>query len=193
MLVDNLAKLGSSKRNATSAALIVIAAFAMYNWMVTPQATYLSAARGYESAMNKVVEQNKSIARQIEIKKKELQVLHEKSAQLQSVLFTHNQAKEFFSDLQVISEQAGCVVHSINFIADKRNPENERLGVVTRSAAISVVGVYRDIVKLVERLQTRTQEVWIDELEVQTLDPSSDKARCDLTVTICQIMDKDTL
>ena len=193
MLVDNLAKLGSSTRNATSASLIVIAAFAMYNWMVTPQATYLSAARGYESAMNKVVEQNKSIARQIEIKKKELQVLHEKSAQLQSVLFTHNQAKEFFSDLQVISEQAGCVVHSINLIADKRNPENERLGVVTRSAAISVVGVYRDIVKLVERLQTRTQEVWIDELEVQTLDPSSDKARCDLTVTICQIMDKDTL
>ncbi len=193
MLVDNLAKLGSSTRNATSAALIVIAAFAMYNWMVTPQATYLSAARGYESAMDKIVEQNKSIARQIEIKKKELQVLRENSAQLQSVLFAPDQAKEFFSDLQVVSEQAGCVVHSINLITDKRNPENERLGVVTKSAALSIVGVYRDIVKLVERLQARTQKVWIDELEVQTFDYSSDKAKCDLIVTICQIMDKDTL
>ena len=193
MLVDNLAKLGSSTRNATSAALIVIAAFAMYNWMVTPQTTYLSAARGYESAMDKIVEQNKSIARQIETKKKELQVLRESSAQLQSVLFTPDQAKEFFSDLQVVSEQAGCVVHSINLIADKRKPENEHLGVVTKSAALSVMGVYRDIVKLIERLQARTQEVWIDELKVQTFDYSSDKAKCDLTVTICQIMDKDTL
>ena len=72
MLVDNLTKLSSSTRNATSAALIVIAAFAMYKWTVTPQTTYLSSARGYESAMDKIVEQNKSIAGQIEIKKKEL-------------------------------------------------------------------------------------------------------------------------
>jgi len=193
MLVDNLAKLGSSTRNATSAALIVIAAFAMYKWTVTPQTTYLSAARGYESAMDKIVEQNKSIAGQIEIKKKELQVLRENSAQLQCVLFTPDQTREFFSDLQIISEQAGCAVYSINLIADERYPENERLGVVTKSAALSVVGVYRDIVKLMERLQARTQEVWIDEIEVQTLDPDSDKARCDLTVTICQIMYKDTL
>lgn len=193
MLVDSFAKLGGSTRNATSAALIVIAAFAMYKWTVTPQTTYLSSAKGYESAMDKIVEQNKSIAMQIEIKKKRLQTLRENSTQLQSVLFTPDQAKEFFSDLQVISEQAGCTVYSINLIDDKRDPENERLGVVTRSAAISIVGVYRDMVKLIERLQARPEKVWIGEIEVQTLDSGSDKARCDLTVTICQIMDKDTL
>jgi SMC interacting uncharacterized protein involved in chromosome segregation len=193
MLVENLAKLGNTARNATSASLIVIAALAMYKWTVTPQTAYLSAARGYESAMGKVVEQNKGVTRQIEIKKKELQALRENSDQLQSVLFTPDQAKEFFSDLQVISEKAGCAVYSRNLLTDRIDPENERLGVVTRSATLSIVGVYRNITNLLESLQTRTQKVWIDSIELRILDPSSDKAKCDLTVTICQIMDKDKL
>jgi Tfp pilus assembly protein PilO len=193
MLYYNLSKLGSSTRNATSAALIVIAAFAMYNWMVTPQAAYLSSAKGYEYAMDKILEQSKSITVQIEIKKKQLQELRENSIQLQSVLFTQDQAKEFFSDLQVISEQAGCMVHTINMVAVERDPESERLGVVARSATLRIVGVYRDMVKLIERLQARTEKVWIDEIGVQIIDPDLDKARCDLTITICQIIDKDTL
>jgi len=193
MLVENLAKLNRTIRNATSASLILIAAFAMYKWTITPQTAYLSAAKGYESAMGKVVEQNKTVARQIEIKKKQLQSLRENSAQLQNVLFTPEQAKEFFSDLQVISEQSGCTVNSRNLLADRIDPENGRLGIVTKSAALSVVGVYRDITKLLARLQSRTQKVWIDSIELRVFDPSSDQARCDLTITICQIMDKDTL
>jgi hypothetical protein len=191
MLYYNLSKLSSSKRNATSAALIVIAAFAMYNWMVTPQAAYLSSAKGYESAMDKILEQNKRITVQIENKRKQLQKLGENSNQLKSIMFTSDQAKEFFSDLQVISEQSGCSVHNINIVADERDPENEQI-VTTRSATLGIAGVYRDMVKLIERLQARTEKVWIDEIGVQIIEADSDKARCDLTITICQIKDKDT-
>jgi Tfp pilus assembly protein PilO len=191
MLVENIAKLGSSTRNATSAALILIAALAMYKWMVTPQAAYLSAAKGYESVMDKVVKQNKSIARQLEIKKKELQVLRESSAQIQSILFTPQKASEFLSDLQVISEQEGCIVNSINLIPNKQSPEKKNLGIMTKSTALSVIGVYRDIVKLLQRLQARTEKVWIDKIELQPLDPGSDKALCNLTISICQIINGD--
>ena len=193
MLVDNLAKLGGSTRRASSTALIVIAAFAMYKWMVTPQAVYLSSAKGYESAVGKIMEQSKSITVQVEIKKKQLQALRENSAQLQSVLFTSVQAEEFFSDLQVISEQAGCAVHTINWVADKRNSVSERLGVMTRSAELSVIGNYKNMVELIKRLQNRDEKVWIDQIGVQILDADSDKARCGMTITICQIIDKDTL
>jgi len=192
MLVENLAKLDSSTRRATSMALIVITTFAMYKWMVTPQAVYLSSAKGYESAMGKIAEQSKSIALRVEIKKKQLQTLRENSAQLHGVLFRSDKAEEFFSDLQVIAEKAGCAVHTINRIANKRNPENERLGVVTRSAELSVIGNYRNMVKLIERLQARDEKVWIDQIGVQILNTDSDKARCGLTITICQIIDKDT-
>jgi len=105
MLVDNLAKLSRSSRNAVSASLILIAALAMYNWIVAPRAKYLSAAQRYELVMDNMVKKNKTIDNRVNIKKKKLQELREQSAQLQSTLFTFDQAREFFSDLQAISEQ----------------------------------------------------------------------------------------
>ncbi|OHB61713.1 MAG: hypothetical protein A2168_05055 [Planctomycetes bacterium RBG_13_50_24] len=193
MLINYLAKLSNAARNATSATLIFIAAVAMYRWTITPQSGYLSAARGYESAMNKVIKHNKIIADQVEVKREKLQELRESSTQLQSTLFTQDQAKEFFSDLQVISEQAGCVVQSTNFATEKANSESGHLGIETKSAIISVMGVYQSIEKLVGRLQARTQKVWIDSIKMRSLDENSDNVICDLTIAICQIKEKQTL
>lgn len=195
MLVDKLTKLNRSTRHTVSVSLIVIAALAMYNWLVTPHADYLSAAQGYESVMDNVVEKNKTISNIVNIKRKKLQELREKSAQLQSILFTPDQAREFFSDLQAVSEETGCVVYSLNLMTNKPSPKDrdseDTSGIVTKSAVLSVVGVYRNIAKLMEKLQARTQKVWIDSVQVRTLDYSSDRPRCDITITICVITDKE--
>jgi hypothetical protein len=61
MLVDNLTKLSRSSRNAVSASLILIAALAMYNWIVAPRTNYLLAAQRYEFVIEKVVKINTSI------------------------------------------------------------------------------------------------------------------------------------
>jgi len=196
MLVNEFAKLDRSKRTAVSAALIVIAALAMYKWMVIPHTAYLSAAKSYESAMDNIVKKNKIIDNKVKIKKQKLQDLHEESTQLQNILFTHNQAKEFFSDLQAISDQMGCSVLSLNFMTNKRNPRDEEpendSGIVTKSAVLCVVGQYNDIARLIERLQGRTQKVWIDAVKVRTIDYGSDQPRCDITITICEISNEDT-
>lgn len=192
MLINYIAKLGNPARNATSASLIFIAAVAMYRWTITPQSGYLAAAKGYESAMNKIIEQSKITSIQVEGKRTELQALRESSTQLQSTLFTGDQAKEFFSDLQIISEQAGCAVQSTHFTTEKSGTENKHLGIESKSANVSVVGVYQDIEKLIGRLQARTQKVWIDSIRMRTLDENSDRIICDLTVTICQIKEKHT-
>ncbi len=63
MLVDNLAKIGHSTRNATSASLIVIAAFAMYNWTVTPHAASLSSAKAYEIVVDTIAKESKILAK----------------------------------------------------------------------------------------------------------------------------------
>ena len=196
MLVDNLAKLRRSSRNAVSASLILIAAIAMYNWIVAPRANYLSAAQRYEFVMDNMVKNNKTINSRVKIKKKTLQELREQSAQLQSTLFTPDQAREFFSDLQAISEQTGCIVYSVNLITSKPNPIKDRqlqdtAGIVTKSAVLNVVGVYKNITKLIKRLQTRTQKVWIDSVQLRTLDNRSDQARCDITITICALTDRE--
>lgn len=196
MLVDNLTKLSRSSRNAVSASLILIAALAMYNWIVAPRTNYLLAAQRYEFVMENVVKKNKTIDNRVNIRKKKLQELREQSAQLQSTLFTSDQAREFFSDLQAISEETGCIVYSVNLITNKQNPNKDgqlqdTAGIVTKSAVLSVVGVYRNITKLIERLQSRTQKVWIDSVKVQALNNNSDRPRCDITITICVLTDKE--
>lgn len=195
MLINNFAKLNHTSRNAVSASLILIAVIAMYNWIVAPRAKYLSAAQKYGSAMQNVVENNKIIETKVKIKKKELQKLQQQSDQLQSTIFTPEKAREFFSDLQAISEETGCIVYSVNLISNKRNPNDGQLedtaDIVTKSAVLSVVGVYRNISKLIQRLQSRTQKVWIDSIRLRTLNYSSDKPRCDITITICTLADKE--
>ena len=192
MLVKHLIKADRSTRYAVSAALVVIALLAMYSWLVAPHAAYLSVAQGYESAMTNLVNKNKLINSRVKVKQKKLKDLQEKSAKLQSTLFTPDKAREFFSDLQAISEQTSCMVQSLNMI--KSNPKNKQSentsGIVTKSAALSVVGLYKDISSLIQRLQARTQKVWIDAIKVMTVEYASDRPRCDITITICEIQDK---
>jgi hypothetical protein len=196
MLINNLTKLSRSSRTAVSASLILIAALAMYNWIVAPRTNYLLAAQRYEFVMENVVKINTSIGNKVETKKKKLQELREQSAQLQSTLFTPDQAREFFSDLQAISKETGCIVYSVNLINNVPNPIKDgqlqdSAGIVTKSAVLSVVGVYKNITKLIERLQSRTQKVWIDSVKVQALNNNSDLPRCDITITICALTDKE--
>ncbi len=196
MLVKHLVKLNRSTRHAFSASLIVISLLAMYSWLVAPHVAYLSVVQGYESAMTNLVNKNNLINSKVKVKRKKLQELQEKSAQLQSTLFTSEKAREFFSDLQAISHQTGCMVQSLNMI--KKNPKEyqseDTSGIVTSSAVLSVVGLYKDIPRLIQRLQARTQKVWIDSIKILTVEYNSDRPRCDIVITICEIQDKgDTL
>jgi len=193
MLVDNLAKTGHSTRNATSASLIVIAAFAMYNWTVTPHATSLSSAKAYESAVDNLAKESKIIATRIKIKRKKLEELRGQSAQLLSMLFTPEAAREFFSDIEAIAEQTDCVIHSINLFASEKRNEYEHIGIGIKSAKLSVVGRYRDIARLIGRLRARSQKVWLDSMDLRAVDHSSDTVGCSLTITIFEIVDEDTL
>jgi len=192
MLANNLAKLNKTARNGISASLIIIAAIAMYRWTIPPHTNYLSSAKSYEYAVNDMEKHSKIIKSQFEIRKKELQELGENSSQLESVLFTPKEAKEFFSDLQVISEQSGCAVESLNFNIEKAEFNEKHIGIKIRSATISVVGIYKNIEAFVGRLQTRTQKVWIDSIRMENVDETSNSVICDLTITIYQISDKDT-
>lgn len=192
MLVENLARSSHSRRNAVSAALIIIAALAMYNWTVRPQAANLSSAKAYEHITVENARESRTVAAKVEMRRKKLQELREKSAQLLNTLFTSEQAREFFSDIEVIAEQTGCTVRAINLLGNGQKPEHKHLGVRTRSAELNVVGLYGDIVGLIRRLQSRSQRVWLDSLELQAVEYSSDKVGCSLTITICEIVDKDT-
>lgn len=197
MLINNLTKLNRPSRSAASSALILIAALAMYNWIVAPQAACLSAAQRRESVLGNIVKENKIIATKVQIKRKKLQELRDQLAQFQSALFTPDKARGFFSDLQVVSEQVGCTVYSLDFADSEVKPEEGQSGnpsgVVHKRALLSVVGVYKNIIMLIERLQARTQKVWVGIVKMQTLDDNLDQTKCDMTISIYTIRDKETI
>lgn len=196
MLVDSLVKLNSSSRNAIFAALTAIAAIAMYNWIVAPHVTYLFAVQQYEPVVGDIVEENKIISDSLRSKEKKLEELREQFAQLRSSLFTSDETKEFFSSLKTIAEEAGCTVSSLNFTASrpdsvaKRSEDTSRI--VANSAMLSVIGGYDNIVRLVERLQGRTQKVWVKSVKMKIFDVNSARLKCDITITMYTIQDEET-
>jgi len=192
VLIDSLAKLNSTSRNGISAALVIIVTIAVYNWIVAPHVTNLYAVQRYESVVDDVVKKNKILSSVVRTKKKKLEQLHEQFAQLQSSLFMVEEAKELFSDLQAISVQAGCTVYSLNLVTSEQNSEDASR-IVTKSTILSVIGAYGDIVRLMERLQARPQKVWIDSVSMTSLNDASGQLKCDITITICTIQDKEAM
>lgn len=195
MLIDNFAKLGRSSRSTVLAALIVIGAIAMYNWTVAPHTNCLFAAQRCESVVSKVVRESEVVRSAINIKQNKVESLQKQFAEFQSTLFTPSQAKEFFSDLQAISEEVGCTVYSLNFTTNEPVRKDKKSGdvsdIVANSAMLSIVGVYGNVAELVQRFQMRTQKVWIDSVKMKAINEDSSEIKCDLKITIYTVNDKE--
>lgn len=195
MIIGNFAKLNRSTRDSVFAALIVIAAIAMYNWIVAPHVDYLFAAQQYEFAIEKSVEKNKAIAREIEVKTKKLEELSKQLAQSQSKIFTSDKAKKFFGYLQTVLEETGYTVHSLNLSVSKPRPGDKQSagtsGIVANRVTLSISGQYNNIVKLMDDLQNYTKKVWVDSFKIKVIDFSSGQLKCDMAVTIYTTQDKE--
>jgi len=195
MLFGNFAKLNRPSRNTVFVALIVIATMAIYNWLIVPQTAYLAAAQQYKSIADNFKNRSKVIDRTVKAKEKKLEQLQQQFAEFENMLFSPREAAEFFGNLQVVSEEMGCTVYSLNIIINEPqsqdNQSENTSGIAANSAALSVLGVYGDIVALVQSLQGRGQKVWIDSVEMQPLNHDSTQLRCDITITIYTIQDKE--
>jgi Tfp pilus assembly protein PilO len=196
VLIDDLAKLNSGLRNAISAVLVIITAVVLYNLVVAPHVVYLSSVKQYETVLSELVNTSRVARSSVRIKKKKLKELSGRFVNLQNALFAVKEAKEFFSDLQAISEQAGCAVYSLNFITGGRSEagqSEDASGIAANSAVLSVIGGYNDLIKLLERLKARPQKVFIDSFKMAGHNDGSGRLRCDMTVKIYTIQDKETL
>ena len=195
MLIDSLAKLNRSSRKTISAALIIIAAIAIYNRIVAPHAAHLKAAQQYGSVVADIAKKKAVVSNTMKSKKERLHALRKHIDELQRTLFAPDKAKEFLGDLRAISEEAGCTVNSLNFTRDEARVTNGQAentsGIAAEGATLSVAGVYGNIVRLVAKLQARTERVWIDLVRMESLDDNSAQVKCDIIVMIYTVQDKE--
>lgn len=188
MLSKNWTKLTPSPRNIAFAALVLMGAIAVYNRVVAPHANYVLAAQRYESVANKLIRKKQAIIDDMKIKKNELEGLEEKLEQMRTNLFEPIEAKEFFSDIEVMSGEANCIIYSLNFppidSALKGELPETSSHITAERANLSVVGNYKNIITLINRLQDRLEQVSIDSVSIEPIEGNFDQLKCDIALMI---------
>lgn len=196
MLSAKRIKLIGSSKNAVLITLTVIGAIAIYNRIVAPHANYLWAVQRYESIAGHLARKNQVINNNVKIKRKELEEIQAKFEHIRIKLFDPVKAREFFSDIQALSEQTNCTIYSLSFPptdgaleADKSKASSQ---ITENRATLSVMGGYRNIVSLINKLQDRPKQVWIDSVSIKPLSNRSDELKCDITITIRVIHNEES-
>ena len=197
MLSKNWTKSTPAPRNIAFAALVLMGAIAVYNRVVAPHANYVLAAQRYESVADKLTRKNQAIIDNVKIKKKELEGLEEKLEQMRTNLFEPIEAKEFFSDIEVMSEGANCTIYSLDVSQTRSALKAERSGargyITANHAKLSVVGSYRSIVVLMNKLQGSPRQVWINSVSIKPISDSSNQLKCDISIVIYTTEEKGTV
>lgn len=188
MLPEQWIKSTRSKRTTFLASFVLIGAIAVYNWIVAPHRNYLMAAQRYQSVAGELSKKNQIISNNITIKKKEIKELQEEFKQVQSMLFDPLGVGKFFSDIQIFSEEANCVVDSLTFspasrASDTDSPETNSY-ITAHRAILSVMGGYGSIVALINKLQERQQQVRIDSIRLTSDGNNYGDLKCDMTITV---------
>jgi Tfp pilus assembly protein PilO len=197
MLSKNWTKSTPAPRNIAFAALVLMGAIAVYNRVVAPHANYVLAAQRYESVANKLTRKNQAIIDDMKIKGKKLEGLEEKLEQMRTNLFEPIEAKEFFSDIEVMSEGANCTIYSLDVSQTRSALKAERSGargyITANHAKLSVVGSYRNIVVLMNKLQGSPRQVWINSVSIKPISDSSEQLKCDISIVIYTTEEKGTV
>ena len=188
MLSENQIKSIRSSKNAVFTAFVVIEAITLYSWIVTPHLNSLQAVQRYESVADKLAKKTRIISTNVKLRKKKLGQLQEEFEHIHIKLFDPVKAKEFFSDIQAIAEETNCIVYSLNFSptdsAINAGQSEISCQITANRAIFSVGGRYKDIVALINKLQNRSKQVWIDSISMEPVDRNSELLKCDMSIAI---------
>jgi len=188
MLSEDQIKSICSSKNAVFSAFVVIEAIALYSWIVTPHVNYLQATQSYELVADKLVRKSRIIKTNVKLKRKKLGQLQEKFEHIHIKLFDPVKAKEFFSDIQPMIEGADCVIYSLNFpptdSAFDFDESQVASHITANRAVLSVGGNYKNIITLINKLQGRSKQVWVDSINIEPVGGDSELLKCDMTIVI---------
>lgn len=169
-------------------ALLFVGLVAARSWVVEPQLTALRAAQRYETAINTCNDRSENINSELRAKRLWLDKLVIKRGLLSNMVFTAGKAEEFLSDLEAFCVEANCSIGSLRYVGESRQEDS---AIVTRTTSLAVQGSYNDIIRLVQTLQSRSQKVSIESVEMTTTaDPQI--VACRLVISIYVNLDKES-
>ena len=194
MYTDRLQNLVRRQGRAFAGALLLVGIVCVRNWVVTPHLACLQASQQYESVTTQSIKKSKTVNHELLAQRTRLEQLVAQYASLSGMAFSPAGAEEFLDGLAAFCEQSGCVVASLTFLnSEDRKDGDAGLSIVAKGAALTVHGAYGNITRLIDRLQVRREEVWIDELRITRLAPDSSQVVCHLAIAIYVNLDEENV
>ena len=188
MLLQTLKQSPRSSRNTLLVSLLIIAAIAAYNWIITPHLNFLEAAQKYEVVAQRHARKNEMIDIEVTARKEELAQLRRKLKDTAAKLFDPSAAKQFFNDIETLAQEAECTVRSLHFSATSAVNNVGRLTtgnqITEDHASLTVTGTYSQILALMRRLQDRPELVTVDVLKIRPDTENPGRLTCQTTVKI---------
>jgi len=197
MLMESITKTSPKSKIVVCVSMISILAIVMFDWVVSPQISYLKAAERYDWMVDKASRRSSSIIENLEVKSKELEELKAEVEQIQNGFFSEKKAKEFFSDLEPICLLSDCNIESLTFMPPERvaSEKNElyTTSITLKRAKVSFAGGYENIIKFHKKLSEYSQQVSVETLTIQSSQYFDKLLNADMTLKIYQVNDKEMI
>jgi Tfp pilus assembly protein PilO len=183
MSVEKIIQINRSHRRVLLVSLVVIAAVAMYRWILSPYTGQLLAAQKYNYALDSAIHKAGVMGTLLEAKKAKIGELTKESDRLRNQLFTPQEVRQFFASLPAAVRQAGCVTQSVSTVPEaQRGSQDDGSGIVAKKAVVTVIGGYNDIIKFLDGLQTFEHKVWIESVRIDA--GGAGKLKCQVLLTL---------
>jgi Tfp pilus assembly protein PilO len=166
--------------------LVLIGAFAIYNWLAAPHKNYIMAAQKYEQVTSKLEKKNQKVLHNLKLNRKELKSIQAKFSQANKTLFNPIQVQEFFDNIPSLVQSTGCNLEQLTFLSKKSSSKKKSskpdTGIRGKSARLVISGDYGNITKTLNKLQDHQQKVYIDEIKINPDRNKKTILKCDMNI-----------
>jgi hypothetical protein len=188
MIADRIRMYPKVTRHGSSAALIIIGALALYNWVLWPHLGYLHAMQKLGAVVDRVAEERDRICSTLDAKVGQWHTLQGELAELDEGVFTAEQAKAFVRGLLPLVEESGCAVVRADFAGDGKTTRiedpNQTLVIEVSHLNLDALGQPEQISALLQRLRDHRPRIAVDSCQVEFSDRDSGRIECNLVLTL---------
>lgn len=195
MLPKKFPKASRSSKTMLSLFAIFLVAFFSYSWVVSPQLTYLHAARQYIDMIGSTSQKLDLIQQRNQSKEIQVERISEEIGQKKQLFFNNRSAREFLSDLEPLALQCQCVITSQAAVPTDRleDADPARTSVRSESVALNINGSYENLLKFFNKLKSYPQKIFIREIVIESRGLKTKELICYTVLSIYIIQDKEII
>jgi hypothetical protein len=176
--------------------VLVIAAGAAYDGVISPHIGYLCAMQRLEPAMDRMAGELDMICDTLEERLAALRSMRRELAETQERCFTYDECRQFMHVLQDLVEKAGCALVAADFTheADSGTTKADAFAVVQSfHVDLTVTGQYEELIALFQGLGEGPQRIWVDSCRMGLLDPARGQMELQIDLTIHAVLRPEEL